>query len=184
VELNIELLSKYWSEYLQTLDKDEDSRYTSDYADAFDHMVYFIEWYYATKSPGVTEARAKNNRKTIAVDFDGVLHSYCRSIALDEQHLVYDPPVEGSLEWVNMVLEEFDIVVYTARHVSPGGLEATVAWLKEWGFPELPVTGVKPVARLYIDDRGYSFTGDNFPTMEYLRTFQPWNREEGRWNRE
>lgn len=121
--------------------------------------------------------------KTIAIDFDGVLHSYRKPIDLDEQHLILDPPVEGAREWMVEVMRHFNVVVYTARHVSPGGLEAVKEWMKEWVFPNVPVTGTKPVARLYVDDRGYQFTGDNFPSIEYLLDFQPWNRSVN-WDRE
>jgi hypothetical protein len=120
----------------------------------------------------------------IALDFDGVIHKYDTPIERDEQHLVHDPPVEGALEWVTEAIKRFDIIVYTARHVSPGGIKATKAWLKKWGFPDLEVTGVKPIARLYIDDRGYQFTGTNWPDFEYIENFSPWNRKGARWDRE
>ena len=123
-------------------------------------------------------------RKTIAVDFDGVLHLYTKKIGLDEQHMVLDPPVDGAVEWCWEMIKHYDLVVFTCRHVSEGGLEATVEWLKQWGFPweQMPVTGTKPVAQIYIDDRGYHFTGI-FPTVEEIKSFKPWNRE-CNWDRE
>ena len=116
------------------------------------------------------------SRRTIAVDFDGVLHQYRKKLSREEQHLVLDPPVPGALEWVNETLEHFDVVVYTARHIGPGGLEAVKQWLMDWGFPDLPVYGQKPPAILYIDDRGYQFDGYNWPSVDFMKTFQPWNR--------
>jgi len=126
----------------------------------------------------------KVNKKTIAVDFDGVLHRYDTKIEADEQHLVHDDPVPGAIEWCKEMIQHFNLVVYTARHNSPGGLFAAKMWLRDKGFPEMKVTGVKPIARLYIDDRGYHFTGDNFPTLEFLENFKPWNREDEVWVRE
>ena len=126
------------------------------------------------------------NKKTVAIDFDGVIHKYLTPIGADEQRQVHDPPVYQAKEFVEQCLENnFNVVFFTARHVSEGGLDAVRDWLAEWGFPKLPVTGRKPIAVLYIDDRGFQFTGANWPTMEYLTNFQPWNRKQtGNWARE
>ena len=125
------------------------------------------------------------NKKTIAIDFDGVIHSYLTPIGAGEQRIVLDPPVAYAKDAVLEYLEHFNVVFFTARHVSEGGIEGVKAWLKEWGFPNVPVTGKKPIAILYIDDRGYQFTGYNFPSIDYLKDFQPWNRKTtGNWIRE
>jgi hypothetical protein len=181
--LNIETLPMLFDDFSKTLEADEYPGYSNGMYMALDVLDMFLEWY--NKKEGSTaEERFRKHQKTIAVDFDGVLHSYYTPIDIDEQHIISDPPVDGALEWVNNVLEHFDIIVYTARHVSEGGLAAVREWLEEWGFPKLEVTGVKPVARLYIDDRGFAFTGSNFPSIHYLRTFKPWNRKDGVWKRE
>ena len=116
--------------------------------------------------------------ETIAVDFDGVLNSYQTKVGLDKQHLLPDPPVEGALEWVTELLKHFNVVVSTCRASFPQGKTAVETWLKKHGFPELPVTPEKPIAHAYVDDRGYLFLGDNFPSVEYLKTFNTWVRRD------
>jgi len=37
----------------------------------------------------------------------------------------------------------------------------------------IEITAIKPRA-IYIDDRGYQFTG-TFPSIEYISKFKPWN---------
>lgn len=119
-------------------------------------------------------------RRNLIVDFDGVLNAYKKSLHSAEQHFMddrYDFPVPGALEWVLEMLEDFNVIIFTARHVSPGGLDEVRAWLKKWDFPDLPVTGVKPIGVIYLDDRGINFNGNNFPTKEFISSFRPWNRE-------
>ena len=178
--MDSDTMYQMWDEFLSSLDGihiDEEFQLTPHEMGEIVAEMFF-EWY--------DETRVRpSGRTAIGVDFDGVLHQYNTPMGLNEQDRVYDPPVEGALEWVEEVLEHFDIIVYTCRHVSSGGLDAVRYWLEEWGFPDLPVTGVKPVARVYVDDRGYHFNGKNFPSVAYLKNFVPWNRKEtGKWGRE
>jgi hypothetical protein len=117
------------------------------------------------------------SEKTVAIDFDGVINQYRTSIGATEQNMTPDPPVEGAREFMWEAVKYFNVVIFTGRHASPGGLDAVRAWLQDWDFPEVEVTGIKPHARIYIDDRGYHFTGKNWPSMEFLMTFKPWNRQ-------
>lgn len=121
--------------------------------------------------------KTKHSR-TIAVDYDGVINSYKTRTGLDKQYLLPDPPVDGALEWVLQVMERFNVVVFTCRAFFPGGKEAVEKWLERHGFPALEVTGEKPIAHVYLDDRGFRFEGPGtFPTLEELNLFKPWNRK-------
>lgn len=42
----------------------------------------------------------------------------------------------------------------------------------------------KPVALIYIDDRGYRFTGSNWPSKNDIHRLRPWSRTDhfGEWN--
>lgn len=51
-------------------------------------------------------------------------------------------------------MERHNVVVYTTRE----NHEAVREWLKSSGFPELPITSMKPKAIAYIDDRAIRFT--------------------------
>jgi len=107
-------------------------------------------------------------KKTIAIDFDGVVHKYSKGW-LNGQ--IYDEPVEGSLEAIITLLEkDYKVSVSTTR-------EDTIAvknWIvkkaneckelqnKPYRFwfdrDEFEVTNKKPPAIAYIDDRGIRFT--------------------------
>ncbi len=113
---------------------------------------------------------------TIAVDFDGVLNSYTTKMGLDKQHLLPDPPVPGAVEWVYEMVQHYNVVVFTCRAQFSYGIPAVKKWLERHGFPPLEVTGEKPIAILYIDDRAYQFKGDNFPSLDYVHSFQPWHK--------
>lgn len=183
--IDIDTVIALIKEYEETLENDE--LITHEYlltqkGHAEETFDGFLQWFQDTYG-STSSQRETKTRKSIAVDFDGVLHQYNTPIDIDEQHIIADPPVPCALDWVNETLEHFNVIVYTARHASSGGIAAVEEWLKKWGFPDLPVTGTKPVARLYLDDRGIQFTGGNWPSMEYMNSFQPWNREK-RWTRE
>ncbi len=110
------------------------------------------------------------NEKTIAFDFDGVLHLYSKGWA---DGTIYDPPVEGAAQAVRTLLEKnYDLIIHTCRvnedinrdwvESAPSERDAEIrAWLKEWGFPmpwvDLVEIWPKPTAFLYVDDRGRRF---------------------------
>ena len=99
-------------------------------------------------------------KKTIAIDFDGVVHKYSKGWQDGE---IYDEPVEGALRGLlELCMKGYKIVIFTTR-------EDTTS-IKEWihrkydfYFPnqeifEFEVTNKKPPAIAYIDDRGIRFT--------------------------
>ena len=102
--------------------------------------------------------------KTIAVDFDGVIHAYSRGY-LDGS--IYDEPADGAIDALRELMEDYAVFIFTARDVL-----SVAAWLHERGFrvvtenPTEPVwkiqgillvTQTKYVAEIYIDDRGLRF---------------------------
>lgn len=90
--------------------------------------------------------------KTLAIDFDGVLHKYSRGW-LDGS--IYDPPMAGAVEAIKVLEKKYNLVVFTSRQ----NLAEVEEWLEHhfngWK-PE--VTNRKPIAFRYIDDRGIKFT--------------------------
>lgn len=116
-------------------------------------------------------------RKKVVVDFDGVLHKFTTRWVRPSE--VSDGPVEGALEAVQSYLDAgFEVIVVSSRATQSDGKLAIENWLFEHGFPVLKVTHEKPGAVIYIDDRGYHFTG-SWPTAEFIRNFKPWNRQLG-----
>lgn len=101
--------------------------------------------------------------KTIALDFDGVIHAYSRGW---EDGTIYDVPVHGALEAVKRIAAEYRIEVFTARDE-----EQLADWLEEHGFEPYValVTNRKPKASVYIDDRALRFDGDWLATLVGLR---------------
>jgi hypothetical protein len=93
----------------------------------------------------------KPYKPTICIDFDGVLHGYSEGWKGGE---IYDDPVKLSRETLFLLQSKFNLVVSTARQ----DVESVWRWLKNKGYPEMDVTNSKPIAVLYIDDRGYRFT--------------------------
>jgi hypothetical protein len=115
-----------------------------------------------------------NVRPTLCLDFDGVLHSY--TSGWKGADVVADPPVEGAQEFVRAAQEHFRVVVYSSRSKSPGGIEAMRKWMADNSFPVVEFAAEKPAAFVTIDDRAITFTGE-WPAVEELLAFKPWNRK-------
>jgi len=116
----------------------------------------------------------KHYKRTIAIDFDGVIHIYTQRWLAPE--VISDGPTPGALEAVKAYLEHgFDVVIFSSRAKSEEGKKAIYDWLREHGFPSLLVTAEKPQAIVYMDDRGLRFEGE-FPSAEALQGMKPWNK--------
>lgn len=118
-------------------------------------------------------------RYTIAVDFDGVLHSYTTPWVSAE--LIPDPPVRGAIEWLNQMRRHFDIVIHTTRARDSSACRAVRTWLTANGYlgdPEaLHITDRKVPALVYIDDRAWRFEGPgSFPREQDVHLAIPWNK--------
>jgi hypothetical protein len=120
-------------------------------------------------------SKPAGERYTVAVDFDGVLHSYASPWVNAET--IPDPPVPGAIEWLNRIGADFDVVVHTTRGGTPEGVRAIYQWLAFNGFcGEIKlVTNVKQPALVYIDDRAWRFEG-TFPSTDEIHRARPWNK--------
>ena len=71
--------------------------------------------------------------------------------------------------------------VYSSRSSTHEGRTAMFAWFERHGFEPGPrylgFPGSKPPAGMYIDDRGYLFTGANFPAPAEILAFVPWTKK-------
>lgn len=120
----------------------------------------------------------RDTRRTLCVDFDGVLHSYTSPWAGAE--VIPDPPVPGALAFLASAVERFRVAVFSARSHQPGGIDAMRVWLSRHGLAadvvvRLEFPTEKPQAIVYLDDRGWRFDG-TFPSLDDLAAFRPWNR--------
>jgi len=115
---------------------------------------------------------------TLAVDFDGVINSY-KSGWTDAT--LPDPPVPGAIEWLSEMTDHFKIIIHSARLNDPEQESLIQNWLLQNGMsPDIMARlefMAKPQAQVYIDDRAWEFSGQNFPTTEEITMFTPWYEE-------
>jgi len=71
------------------------------------------------------------------------------------------------------------VYIYSTRNEWDNGRAAIRQWLLDHGMPEervdqIHIVSGKPIAKLYIDDRAYHFTG-TLPSVDYIQSFTPWH---------
>lgn len=121
-------------------------------------------------------------KKTLVLDFDGVIHSY--SSPYKGPWDVADDPVPGAFDFIKRAQEHFTVYVFSSRSAHASGISAMKKWFIKHGWAadeegapvgiHFPTT--KPPAFLSIDDRAITFTGE-WPGMELLLAFKPWNKQ-------
>lgn len=119
----------------------------------------------------------EQENKTIAIDFDGVIHKCSKGFY---DGTIYDDPVEGSLEAIKKLNKKYTIVVFTAKAKkerplinNKTGKELVSDWLDKYGYSPYvsDITAEKPRAFIYIDDRGYRF--ENWEhTLKFLNNHE------------
>lgn len=123
-----------------------------------------------------------NTYGTICYDFDGVVHSYKQP--WQGHNVIPDEPTPGAIKHLQAMLDsEFNVAIFSVRSEEEDGRLAIRNWLVKHGMSEEEAEKVelpthKPKALLYIDDRAYLFNGENWPTLDFIRMFHPWNRDE------
>lgn len=113
-------------------------------------------------------------RRVLAIDFDGVIHK--NSLGFHDG-TVYDDPIEGSLDALRELSEDYEIVIFSCKALEDRplinektGIQLIEEWLDRYGVLEYvkEVTFKKPRAYLYIDDKGYRF--ENWrDSIEFIR---------------
>lgn len=98
-------------------------------------------------------------KKTVAVDFDGVIHKYSNGW---QDGAIYDEPVEGAIDALNeLTNSDILLVIYSTRADSAQAKLEMRKWLDKQGFnaaATIEITNKKPKAIIYIDDRAIRFT--------------------------
>jgi hypothetical protein len=108
-------------------------------------------------------------KRTLALDFDGVIHRYngWNNGELNE-------PLAGAVEFVREAVQVFQVYVVSSRCNNEEGIDTILSWLSKHGFPEeVVVTSERPPAYVSLDDRALTFTGQ-WPKVDDLWNFQPW----------
>lgn len=112
-------------------------------------------------------------KRTVALDFDGVLHAYN-----GYQNGLIQGPIPGALDAVNHFLDiGWTVVVFTTRDRC-----MVWEWLRTHGFPPLDVVNKKEPFWVIVDDRALTFHGEWTPEFKTrVALFEPYwirNRRE------
>lgn len=109
-------------------------------------------------------------KPTICLDFDGVLNNYNGYNRDDLGELR-----PGAREFMEELNKEYNIVIFSVRP-----FPKIVKWLKLHDLDKLVwnVTNHKVPAGAYIDDRALRFNGDYAKTLNELKDFKPYWKEE------
>jgi hypothetical protein len=134
----------------------------------------------------------KKGVRRICVDFDGVLHSFTSGFTGE---IPFDPPTPGAVEFVRWLVErEWEIVIFSARARTEKGQQGILNWWCHFGFSPILSTGyaspifltaIKCDADLYLDDRGWRFTGNFEEVISLLvlndatggKWLRPWHEQ-------
>lgn len=115
------------------------------------------------------------SRKTVCLDFDGVVHSYASG--WQGATCIPDPPVCGIKEAIDELRNNgYYIVICSTRARSEEGLAAIRGWLSGMGIIVDDVTADKPPAICYVDDRAICFDGHPETLVQKIHDFRPWYR--------
>ncbi len=104
-------------------------------------------------------------KKSIAVDFDGVIHNYSQGW---QNGMLYDVPVDRVAETLGKLKRKgYNIIIFTTRlnpkfDIINKGVRNVRKdiedWLRKYDIPYDELTNNKPAAIAYIDDRAIRFT--------------------------
>lgn len=109
-------------------------------------------------------------RRTVCLDFDGVLHSYRSGWCGAE--VIPDPPIHGTKESVAFLRQQYRIVVLSSRCHTEAGRKAVTAWLEKHDIVVDEVCEHKPPAHVYVDDRAVRFRGNWDDLVADIRSFR------------
>ena len=119
---------------------------------AIDDAAAGVAHYYSTSFAN-KEVNNLDKKKTIAIDFDGVIHKYSQGFkGLDN---AYDEPMEGTTEALTKLKElGYDLKIMSSRPAP-----VIEAWLEKYGLGQFisEVSNHKFPATVYVDDRGFKF---------------------------
>lgn len=115
--------------------------------------------------------------KIACFDFDGVFNSYKSGWTGDED--IPDPPVDlyaMKRELKKLMGSGYQITIYSTRANTERGRAAIRDWLTKYDLIMYVdvITGAKPAAVVYVDDRGITFTGNWNGLADKIINFKSW----------
>lgn len=115
-------------------------------------------------------------RKTVVLDFDGVIHGGVGGWICDS--VIPAPPAPGIMEAIANIRKDYRVVVVSGRCSTEEGKEAIEAWLSRHGISVDDVTVEKPPAFCHIDEKTIRFDRRADLSKEKIAAFQPWYHTE------
>ena len=113
------------------------------------------------------EVKTEFKRRTIAIDFDGVIHNY--SQGFKGLYNAYDEPTEGTRDALEALKDaDYRLIIVSSRPVTP-----IREWLTKYDMSKYfdDVTNTKHPAKYYIDDHALRFEKEkDDPWREVLET--------------
>lgn len=109
----------------------------------------------------------------LAIDFDGVLHDPTRKVKGHKLGV----PIDGAVgAMIDLKRRGYLLVIHSVWADTDQKRSAMSEWCRFFGIPYDFITNVKPVADLYLDDKGYRFrTWDD--AMEFIQALHNSARE-------
>jgi len=127
--------------------------------------IHLVKRYKDYSSSKVKEISKEIKSKTIAIDFDRVIHRYSKGWqGMDN---AYDPPMVGAIESIKKFYGlGFRLIIFTSRAVP-----IVKEWLIKYNLLDYfdLVTNTKVPAKIYIDDRGFRFINWRKDTNKILK---------------
>lgn len=109
---------------------------------------------------------------TLCLDFDGVIH--LNRHPWRGPAVILDTPVPGAKAGIDQLRARHRVKVFSGRCRVQEGVAAIQAWLDTHGIVVDEVCSVKPLAVVYLDDRGVQFNGDWSAALDGIRSFRHW----------
>jgi len=120
------------------------------------------------------EVKTEFKEKTLAIDFDGVIHRYSKGFqGLDN---AYDPPTEGTLEALDSFIRDgYRLIIVSSRPVP-----VIKEWLDKYNMAHYfdDVSNTKHPAKYYIDDHAVRFPKGKTGAWKEVLNFIQENEEE------
>lgn len=116
------------------------------------------------------------SRPTVAIDLDHTI------AAQGENSSWPGPPLPGAEKFLRELVNHADVIIHSCRSdCQRQGVKAIQDWFAAHDMRDLlslihiqEKGEGKPIAHVYLDDRGWRFTGGEYPSVEELLNTQPW----------
>ncbi|MDR2534983.1 MAG: hypothetical protein LBD29_03005, partial [Treponema sp.] len=124
---------------------------------------------------------SETGTKVVAVDFDGVINSYVSGWKGPSET---DAPVLSAAESLKTLFNSgYKVIIFSTRANTREGIETIREYLRKHTennelADTIEITGQKPIADMYIDDRAIPFNGDWEETLKQIEQFKPWTERD------